>query len=658
MKRKNIILLVLISIFTITNVYATELTTNQKAILEVGKAYYRKNNKIQYCSFRRNDNFAPEDATDQSEKYMVCSGFTYNTYREALGLIIPRTTATLTAAAYNNQDENDIIFIKSKTEIENELKPDDTTTLDEKINTFIRKMYSQYNLQEGDLIVLLRETSGHVIMAAEDIQTSGEKTDTVIYHSTSTYEKVSNKITKGLSYNDNGTVQQTTLSASLKSFYNSGEYAYLTLYRPLALENGKYNEYTCTLNSSGLDSYNPTNYTCTKELKNYTIKDSTNDRIKYPEIDIDKSISSRYKNIINESNVELDDELTYTIKIKNNSSTAYPSMKVTEYISDLVEITNSGGGTVTNNKIEWNIDTINPSETKEIVYRVIVKKKSKNQNKIITSKGNVENITTATITNKITKDLSEEDENKITTAYANLESNSSLTGIAFINKVYTDANLDLDFKLDDFDITSVINKTNGTAYTTINIDENNKYSKYILNNYYGGLYQSPSTNTIYLKYWANSGTDEYSTRATKIYKEHLKTGDILIYKNENDSITKEDGTYAYIYVNGSFYGKNKLSDNTDKNEFSTTSFIESGKSTNTKSPYLTTLLGKDYYVILRPSLEKKYDATVDSLDDPPEEVETEDTLMKASVIWIIIGTTLVLVGTSIVIITRKKVINK
>ena len=119
-------------------------------------------------------------------------------------------------------------------------------------------------------------------------------------------------------------------------------------------------------------------------------------------------------------------------------------------------------------------------------------------------------------------------------------------------------------------------------------------------------------------------------RQDYIYPETLKTGDILIYKNNQDisftksnkliknDITYEEGEYAYIYIEGKgFVGVNigddgKVNTKDDRNEFNAKYYKDnklvlypsSEKSNDIllESVNLQTLFGKDYYVILRPSL--------------------------------------------------------
>ena len=114
-------------------------------------------------------------------------------------------------------------------------------------------------------------------------------------------------------------------------------------------------------------------------------------------------------------------------------------------------------------------------------------------------------------------------------------------------------------------------------------------------------------------------------------KIHFKTGDILIYKNNNDkyyysdnnklkyeNITFEEGEYSYIYIEGKgFVGVNlgddgKKNTKDDRNEFNAKYYKNNNLSLYLRIQNVTeelleianyqTLFGKDYYAILRPSL--------------------------------------------------------
>ena len=116
-----------------------------------------------------------------------------------------------------------------------------------------------------------------------------------------------------------------------------------------------------------------------------------------------------------------------------------------------------------------------------------------------------------------------------------------------------------------------------------------------------------------------------------IYSENFRTGDILIYINKNDvaydykdgkiiknAVTYEDGEYAFVFIEGKgFVGVNYGADGIsgtkdDRNEFTVRYYTnrnlkvcpDSDEKDEKVLEFFNyqTLFGKDYYVILRPSL--------------------------------------------------------
>ena len=87
--KKILLLLILTIMFFPSNVLAATVEEQQKAVVATGEAYYSQKVQIQYDSFRKNLNSTPEDATAKHTVYTVCSGFTFMTYYQALGIKIP-----------------------------------------------------------------------------------------------------------------------------------------------------------------------------------------------------------------------------------------------------------------------------------------------------------------------------------------------------------------------------------------------------------------------------------------------------------------------------------------------------------------------------------------------------------------------------------------
>ena len=690
MKKRVLLIIFVLSIVFIPNVKAEELSNNQKALMETATAYYNKKGNIQYCTFRWNDYFSPEDATKDDNKYTVCSGFTFNTYRETFNIILQTEPNQMTAAGYNyytkkknageTPDSEFLLQLNSneitniKTNLERNYNHETTTGRKNIGLAFLQTIEKEntYNikLKVGDMVALLWSDSGHVVIV-KDItrEKNGVIKSIKFIHSTSDRKTKTTKLSINQSFHNNGTIKIDNLDDYIGNvfLYNTGRtYKYLTIYRPLVNDN-TYNKYDCKSSLNTDSDYNMNNYTCTKETKSYQITNSTKSRMKYSGIDIDKVVESKTtgKTIINNSTVNFGDELIYKITISNKGTTNYQdTISLVENISDLVEFkefVNKDGNTceLSNNKVHCTIKQLNSGASTTVEYKVKVKTDVNNLEKKIISTGNVDtNLKTATITNLIKADKI--DEEKITNAYNELKDSTTLSGIDFVNEVYKRADLGLEFNLDNFDITQLISN-NMTDWSPVRLNENSSYKKYILNDYYSSIFNKTqgSNRYMYLKEWginhklygetAKGVTHQIDDidRADTIYKNHFKTGDILIYKNDSDDFMKENGDYAFIFVNGNFYGINKLSDGTDKNIFDVNATIDTGNTDQSNFSYLTTLFGKDYYVILRPSLEKTL---------TNNEVIVPNTGKTTSIIFTIVGGLIIVIG-SLVLITKRRRVN-
>ena len=404
---------------------------------------------------------------------------------------------------------------------------------------------------------------------------------------------------------------------------------------------------SAVLNYQGEKIYG--NITGEKDHNNEIIKlnNIAKDRIKYSHLYIVKTV-----NKFDNSVVEENSSLKYKIIIKNNSDKKYTDdLIVTENLSKFVtykknnykvskniESTNED---LNNNKIQWNIGKLKSGETVEISYTVKVNKNC--NGKTIESKGQVANIPSRTVKNKVGKLLSTEQKNEIVKNYNNLKKTNKYTGKELVNEIYKNA-LGIDLKLKSLNIASnkglmAFDKSStDKTYRSLHINTNNSYYKYLLNNYYGCLssnklqYKKNSFISYKPKKWKSY--KDINRRADTIYAEHFQTGDILIYINKNDvtykynektkkmtktKVTYENGEYAFIFIEGKgFVGINygddgKKGTEDDRNEFTENYYTKNKLSLFSRNSNslmsllgeyanLQTLYGKDYYVILRPSL--------------------------------------------------------
>ena len=67
--------------------------------------YYKQKHQVQYDSYRKNLYSTPEDATSQHIVYTVCSGFTFQTYYQTLGINLDLTSelSIITGTNFINQ---------------------------------------------------------------------------------------------------------------------------------------------------------------------------------------------------------------------------------------------------------------------------------------------------------------------------------------------------------------------------------------------------------------------------------------------------------------------------------------------------------------------------------------------------------------------------
>jgi hypothetical protein len=362
------------------------------------------------------------------------------------------------------------------------------------------------------------------------------------------------------------------------------------------------------------------------------------DRYKYPHLFIEKTVNKINNNIVVKGDI-----LNYKLIIKNFSKKDYIyELIVKEYISELVEFEShyenkndiSFDYNRKNKTLLWNIGKLKQKE--EIVINYLVRViKGKNGDKI-ESIGLVGNIPSSIIINTIGTNLNKNQKNAITKNFEQLFKKH--TGKKLINEIYKTA-LHVDLNFDNFNITNLVynTKLNSSTYYTIGLNIDNPFYEAVLNKLWSAL---ASLKYVYIQ--GEKGIDIYSMkyfgdydyinrREDFIYKEEFQTGDILIYLNRNDATyrveknkliktcnTYEEGEYAYIYIeNRGFIGVNfgdegKKDAKTVRNEFNAkyyqdnnlTLYVYAENTTDDllEVANLQTLFGKDYYIILRPSL--------------------------------------------------------
>ncbi len=616
-------------------------------IQESMKDYYLREDRLQYNYSRAGyGNFSPEEATYQDNKHLVCASYTYSSYVEAFGVSssegfpIYNYSITDAGANYYNTNKNNPAKLDGNYLLYYEKKSESIKYVynnNESINDFIQM------IQPGDLFTY----TGHAMIAYAKVERSPGVWDILMLNSTGGSVMKSridgtSQVFHHLSPSSHG--QSPTLHVD-----KEGTIKFFWLSESSFVKNGNINcsKEECTAIRMFYKNGN-------KAVFNYPISPNEYNksllRINYPGLFVEKTVDK-----IDNNSVYLNDELEYTITIKNMSnltdhSSNYDKLYIIEELEDTVQYISSNGEK-DNNKIVFTVDNLNAGQAISLKYKVKVKDNLNNLNKTITSVGKLKKsltdevyISTGVVENKIIPTTK-----RMIKSYNECydEYSSSKSGLDLINSIYICA-YGKDFHFDAFDFHNFIKndpisakgKKNAVVFKSNLSEDYLLYKDMILNNLWGGLVELSTNSTndedsnsteldneyqeekYTLPRWSG---DVSSTRARNISKDFFKDGDVLIYHVDYSSTksslkhTKEDGMYAYIYLDGRFVGING-SGETSRNEFTYDYYSING--INIKSHLYSgydsltdtnrdevlsivnyaTLFDKDSYVILRPEL--------------------------------------------------------
>ena len=664
MKNQNKIILYFIFtfIFTIILPYANNSKIEDviTSLREIAYSYYMRGESIQ-ANINKDHFFSPEEATSQNINYLVSTSFTTTVYQELLNIVVPYSPADLLLYAKNNLTNPEVFAYADKYEEILNMRIYDPEN--EKKYKLVENPSFEYILsliKIGDLLV----HSGHAFIVYDLIKDEKESViDAIIIESTVNGKHINSKIQKQSIYLPNGqyfsssgcglfwrsqlntdleegllegTIGINKLSKiyywkNIDTFYKAPEYAILRFINSDANQNA-------ILNYKNIYSYWKGNFSDCDPIE---LSDKNKDRIRFKHLYIEKTV-----NKINNNIVQLGESLIYKIVIKNMGKTNYADdLIVTEYLSSFVTYKSrkenkkivSFKEDKNNRQLIWNLGKLKKGD--EFIINYTVNVSNGNAKDLIESKGFVANISSSTIFNVIGNNLKKEQMNLIKNSYDALK--KKFNGKILINEIYKKA-FNIDIQFDKFNIKELIINSNlsSTSVDTLNLNKTNPFSEAVLNKYWSSLasinfsyIKGGEEVTIYnLKNFEYFISSEYNLRREDyIFKETLKTGDILIYTNYHDieytlenekldkkNITNENGEYAYVYIDGKgFVGVNYGDDgkpNTldDRNEFNYKYYKDNNLSLYLsteevseeffESDILQTLFIKDYYAILRPSL--------------------------------------------------------
>ena len=632
-----------------------------RAIQELAYSYYMRGKNIQYNTMKSHF-FSPEEATYQNVNYLTCSRLARNIYHELFNITLPTPTEHLLAYSRENIGNPEVIaysHINSDKNVEMKIySPEEPNKYKILINPSIKDIIPLVNV--GDVLCY----TGHTILIYKiEKDENGYVKEAIIIESghgkgkSYVNSKIANKVKLPngsefagpnhflyLNEKNNSKFKEGLIQGSigLKKFSTYKHWVNLNNTQQ------RKDEYTILRfihkdsNGNAILKFNATDLVNSNQILNDEIiilSQNQLDRVrKFNHLYIEKTVDAYNNNI-----VELNDILNYKIIIKNLGKQDYlydliVTENLSEYVTYIAQQENktiiSFNKDLNNKKLAWNIGKLKSNE--EFIINYTVKVTSGKPRDIIESTGFVGNIKSAKIRNTIGVNLDKIQTELIETKYKKLK--GKYNGKKLINEIYKKA-LNYDMEFDKFDITSLIinTKLTSTKYQTIYLNKDHPFYNAVLNNYWSTLcaknysfIKDEKEVTIYdLKGFRDYNDAE--RRRHHIYPQTFKTGDILIYLNHNDAIytvkdnkletnyiTYENGEYAYIYIQDKgFVGVNLGDDGIadtkeDRNKFNSKYYKDNNlelyplskkpKKEELENANIQSLFGKDYYVILRPSL--------------------------------------------------------
>lgn len=581
----------LIFIFLISfNVDASSKEEIRNAVIETAEAYYRKGVNVQYDTYRRNMTFSPEDATDQSTVYTVCSGFTQMVYYQTLGISIPPYTQSLMKAARENKNENFIVlYLDSNTIFTPSGIGENNSSLDDVVNNW------KNIVNPGDILVIRRANkTGHAMLFA------GEENGMpyVLESTGSTYVMKDDSHTE--KFETAGSIKKTPLSNLLTAYYNGKN------------STSKITELAIIRFINDDHTYIDDSY-AKKTYENLTNIAKT--RLSYPKIDIEKTtiINNNDNNVNVRSSVTPNDTITFNIKITNNSQQDYKDLIINENIHNLTTVLEKGNGSLSGNKLSFTIDKIPKGESKTISYKVRVLNNSSYIGQYITSTGMVNDMPTRTINLYISESLTFDEQKKIVSKFNELtDADDNAYDIEFITKTYQEAlGLDIDF-LNDKSFNAIVTADCSTDICKLSVTEDS-IKKITLSNYYGIRLGSTTSLDIDSNSdsevvtptdkvlsadsaWNTFKFDNKNDRVRDVTFNDLQIGDIIIYRTETANVMYDK---AYIYLGDETLGRRYHSNANNKNV--TVYYADGTNGTSTKGITLIRNLIYDNFIVLRPA---------------------------------------------------------
>ena len=493
--------------FTPSNVDATPepLTEKQAAVVETAKQYVLRGQWLQY-----DDSYytyvkgggsraqygirAPEEYNSNEWGYINCAMFTYDAYKFSLNYSLPNamyTTARL--SQYSPQNGTKVYgFNRSANQVHSE---------EEKAK--VKKEFTD-TLQPGDIMVILRGTSGHAMLYIGDgnfihstggsYSYSGSGSET--YEPTIRYHRVNDYF-----FNESST-----------GGYIFGNVTELLIVRPLA----------------------------TTAAQNLTIPENTVNRIN----NLSGVVVQKYSTHNTAKTADRGDIITYTFSVRNTNKDS-----VTLDIFDKIPTNTfyvSSDARVDGDNLYWTV-TVPADETVTVSYSVQVSDVAEYGSFVHSDVSTIGGVLVKCQKVQIERTLKSDEQTAIIQAFEELRNEgTTLTGLALVNEVYKRA-LGKENVFDSTDLIEVMEGEAGAFSYDATYDSNKgaffinvgaKYNDMIAPSLYGGR-KVPQRN----------GENWIKTRLPM--QHHLVVGDVLVRRTSN--VNNQPTLYVYLYVGGEYF---------------------------------------------------------------------------------------------------------
>lgn len=375
------------------------LTDKQQAIVDTAKYYLQRGEWLQYddtylCYAQTtlgNESRweagirTPEENTKQDIGYINCAAFTHDVYWSVFGKALPNgmyTTALLTSkSAQNNM--NMYSFTRAA---------GDTHTEEEK--AAVQREFLE-TLEPGDIMVILRGTSGHAMLYIGD---------GLFIHST------------GSSYNYSGSYGVETYEPTIR--YNRVmDY----LFNPESTNGYVFNKVTSLSIVRPLNNSTWANYPITENAQNRIDNLMGITAEKLPSVGVGQTLNPG-------------DDLTYTFSVRNDNYTA-KTLEISDLIPEGTELV-LGGDRRDGNTLYWTVN-VPARSTVEVSYTVKVCEDTAYGTVIRSDSAKIGGVIHKSYSTVVRRTLTLEEQAAIKAEFEILvESGTALTGIDLVNELY------------------------------------------------------------------------------------------------------------------------------------------------------------------------------------------------------------------------------